>query len=131
MQPRAILQSCSGCGRPVDASRIFCSACGKAVPGVRPAIRRAAAPVRWNPPALPFGLAGLVAGGAIGYWMRPFVSLRGQLAFETVFTRGASLHGVDRLLVPAAQASFDRMLLFAIVGMIAGLLANLLLRRVR
>jgi Co/Zn/Cd efflux system component len=56
--------------------------------------------------------------------------LVGQLPFETVISRGANLQGLDRLLVPTAQASFNMMVVGAIIGVVVGVvLARLLAGR--
>ena len=65
---------------------------------------------------LSIGLLGLVAGAAIGFLTRPSTFLVGQLPLSTVLTRGGNLGGLDQLLVPAAQASFNQMLVFAVLG---------------
>ncbi len=46
--------------------------------------------------------------------------LIGQLPFSIVITRGATLDGLDKMLVPLAQRSFNYMLAGAILGGIAG-----------
>ena len=60
--------------------------------------------------------AGLAVGGIIGFMMRPSVMLIGQLPFETVITRGSALSGFDRLLLPAAQQSFNVLVAGALIG---------------
>jgi hypothetical protein len=52
--------------------------------------------------------------------MRPSVILIGQLPFGTVVTRGATLTGLDQILVPAAQQSFNVTLGGGIAGAVAG-----------
>jgi uncharacterized membrane-anchored protein YhcB (DUF1043 family) len=76
------------------------------------------------------GILGLILGGIIGFLLRPSAMLVGQLPFETVISRGANLQGLDRLLVPTAQASFNMMVVGAIIGVVVGVvLARLLAGR--
>jgi hypothetical protein len=63
---------------------------------------------------------GLIIGGAVGFLLRPSAMLIGQLPFGTVITRGASLQGLDMILVATAQTSFNVMLAGAIVGAAIG-----------
>lgn len=73
------------------------------------------------------GIVGLVLGGVIGFLLRPSAMLVGQLPFETVISRGENLQGLDKLLVPTAQTSFNMMVVGAIVGAVVGIvLARLL-----
>jgi hypothetical protein len=65
---------------------------------------------------------GLVAGGFVGFLLRPGVPLLGtKLPFGVVITRGAALTGFDQLLVPLAQSSFDYLLAGAVIGGVVGL----------
>jgi len=76
-----------------------------------------------------WGLAvcGFFAGGALGYLCRPSAMLIGQLPFSVVITRGATLEGLDTLLVGVAQKSFNSMVIGAIVGaVLLGVLGALL-----
>lgn len=66
------------------------------------------------------GIVGFFVGGLLGFLLRPSVFLVGQLPFGTVITRGYSLQGMDALLVPAAQTSFNIMLISAVIGTIIG-----------
>ena len=66
------------------------------------------------------GAAGAVIGGTIGFLLRPSALLIGQLPFTTVITRGANLAGVDQVLVPLAQKSFNIMVAGAIIGAVVG-----------
>jgi len=67
---------------------------------------------------------GAGVGLFIGFLLRPSVALVGQLPFTAVITRGAMLQGLDQMLVPAAQTSFNYMLVGGIVGVVAGFLAT-------
>jgi hypothetical protein len=68
------------------------------------------------------GSAGFLVGGLIGFLLRPAAFLVGQLPFEHVISRGASLKGMDQLLVPIAQQSFNTTLIGAIIGATAGII---------
>jgi hypothetical protein len=67
-----------------------------------------------------FSDIGFLVGGFIGFLARPSGFLVGQLPFETVITRGIYLKGMDQILVPLAQRSFDTMLISTIIGTIVG-----------
>jgi hypothetical protein len=75
-----------------------------------------------------FGVVGGVLGGFVGFLLRPAM-LVGQLPFETVLLRGANLRGVDVLLVPLAQTSFNMMVAGAIIGAVVGVAAQYLAAR--
>src|SRR5688572_17052145 len=68
----------------------------------------------------PFGLFGFLLGAIVGFLTRPGAMLVGQLSFSTVISRGGNLNGIDELLVPTAQASFNQMLLLGLVGAAIG-----------
>lgn len=72
------------------------------------------------------GVAGLLVGAFVGFQLRPAAFLVGQLPFETVVSRGSNLRGLDSLLIPAAQTSFNYMLAGAVLGAACGLLAGAL-----
>ncbi|MGA9853287.1 MAG: hypothetical protein WBR15_10185 [Gammaproteobacteria bacterium] len=63
---------------------------------------------------------GIFIGGLIGFLLRPAVFLVGQLPFSTVITRGTNLQGLNSLLVPAAEQSFNYLLIGIIIGAITG-----------
>jgi MFS family permease len=67
------------------------------------------------------GVAGFFTGGFIAFLLRPAIFLGGQLPFEIVIFRGITLTGMDQMLVPVAQQSFNMMFAGAIVGMLAGI----------
>jgi len=75
------------------------------------------------------GFLGLILGGVIGFVLRPSAMFIGQLPFETVISRGANLQGLDKLLVPTAQSSFNMMVVGAIVGAVVGFVVGQLLAR--
>jgi hypothetical protein len=66
------------------------------------------------------GVAGFIIGGLIAFLARPSAFLIGKLSFGIVITRGITLKGMDQILVPLAQESFNMMLIGAIIGAIAG-----------
>ncbi len=74
-----------------------------------------------NGPMIGIGIVGLLIGGFVGFLARPSFFLIGQLPFEHVISRGATLKGMDQMLVPLAQQSFNITLIGAIVGVIAGI----------
>jgi hypothetical protein len=74
-----------------------------------------------NGPMIGIGVVGFLIGGFVGFLARPSVFLVGQLPFEHVITRGANLTGMDQMLVPVAQQSFNVTLIGAIIGGIAGI----------
>lgn len=77
--------------------------------------------------AVPYGIFGFLLGCTIGFLFRPSVFLLGQLPFLTVLTRGAGLKGMDAILIPTAQTSFNYMLVAGILGAIlGGMIGNVL-----
>ena len=79
--------------------------------------------------ALKLGIVGFITGGFIGYLYRPSAFLIGQLPFHTVITRGANLKGVDQVLIPMAQSSFNNMMAIAVIGAVIGIIIGLLFAR--
>lgn len=75
------------------------------------------------------GLWGALAGGILGYLLRPSAPFIGQLSFESVITRGANLHGADTLLIPFAETSFNYLIAGVIIGGIVGATAGYFLFR--
>ena len=67
-----------------------------------------------------FGIMGFLLGCLIGFLLRPSVFLVGQLPFIHVLTRGTALSGMDTMLIPAAQTSFNYMFLGGILGGLLG-----------
>lgn len=65
-------------------------------------------------------LLGLVIGGYIGFLNRPAALLVGQLPFEKIILAGTNLKGVEKLLAPTAQTSFQYMLVGAVLGLLGG-----------
>jgi hypothetical protein len=78
-----------------------------------------------NGPIIGLAIGGLVVGGVLGFLFRPSAFLVGQLSFNHVISRGTSLTGMDQILIPLAQKSFNIMFAVAIVGAIAGALIGL------
>ena len=54
--------------------------------------------------------------GLLVFLLRPSAFLIGQLPFGTVICRGTNLKGVDGLLIPFAQKSFNIMMVGVIIG---------------
>lgn len=71
-------------------------------------------------PVKKFAIIGYYVGGLLGFLLRPSVFLVGQLPFGAVISRGAALSGLDLLLVPAAQNSFNVIVAVAIIGALIG-----------
>jgi predicted amidophosphoribosyltransferase len=63
---------------------------------------------------------GAAIGAFISFLVRPAAPLVGQLPFGVVITRGVSLKGLDRMLVPYAESSFNIMIVGLILGGIIG-----------
>ncbi len=127
---------CAYCGTQVPGSAKFCAQCGQAMPLRQPETAPepttpAPARRRGTGRGLPSLLAaGLLLGALIGFLMRPSVALIGQLPLMTVVTRGSMLTGIDQLLIPVAQESFNVMLAGAAIGAAAGFgLSRVLTRR--
>lgn len=106
---------CASCGAQVSDAASFCAQCGT---GVRASSAPGTAPAK--PPLALMIALGLFIGGLLGFLMRPSAVLVGQLPFEMVITRGSALAGMNQLLIPTAQESFNVMLLGAILGAAAG-----------
>lgn len=132
---------CATCGAKVPDGTIFCGQCGQALVATQsPVTTATAAPFTAPPqvstsrpsasPRTKLMLAiGFFVGGFIGFLMRPSVLLIGQLPFGTVVTRGSALSGIDQLLVPTAQQSFNVMMLGALIGAAGAFGLSLLAKR--
>jgi hypothetical protein len=66
------------------------------------------------------GTIGIFIGGVIGFLTRPSAPLIGQLDFQTVISRGSNLKGLDRVLVPIAETSFNYLIIGVIIGGLIG-----------
>lgn len=75
------------------------------------------------------GILGFLLGGFIGFLERPSAFLIGQLPFRHVITRGKSLQGIDQMLIPIAQESFNNMVYGALIGTIAGVVIGYVIGR--
>ncbi|MHB8254566.1 MAG: hypothetical protein ACYDEV_12930 [Acidiferrobacter sp.] len=73
-------------------------------------------------------LAGIfaIAGGAIGFLLRPTDIFGHQLPLSVVLTRGSNLHGLNRLLTPLAHRSFNELAAGLIIGGIVGAIVSAL-----
>jgi hypothetical protein len=79
--------------------------------------------------AMKLGIIGFIAGGVIGFLYRPQALITGQLPFETVITRGANLKGMDQMLMPLAQSSFNNMLVAAVIGAVIGIVVGYMMAK--
>lgn len=59
-------------------------------------------------------------GAVIGFLLRPTDIFGHQLPLGTVLDRGANLHGINALLVPLAQRSFNDVMAGLLIGALAG-----------
>lgn len=65
-------------------------------------------------------------GGFVGFLLRPAIPLIGvKLPFGVVITRGSGLAGLNQVLVPLAQSSFEDLLAGAAVGAVVGVVIAL------
>jgi hypothetical protein len=78
---------------------------------------------------VPLCVIGFFIGGLIGFLYRSSAFLIGQLPFDVVITRGANLKGVDQVLIPLAQSSFNNMIAIALIGALIGIAAGYLLSK--
>ena len=69
------------------------------------------------------------AGAIIGFLLRPSDIFGQQLPLSMVLTRGSGLHGLNRLLIPLAERSFNEMVAGLIVGAVLGTVVGALLDR--
>ena len=79
--------------------------------------------------AIKLGFVGFIAGSILGFLYRPSAFLIGQLPFDVVITRGANLKGVDQVLIPLAQSSFNNMVAAAVIGALIGIVAGILMSK--
>ncbi|MCA1635384.1 MAG: hypothetical protein LC802_17275 [Acidobacteria bacterium] len=79
--------------------------------------------------ALPLAALGVFVGGLLGFLMRPAAPLIGQLDFGTVISRGTNLTGLDSLLISTAQASFNYLVVGAILGAVVGIVIGLMMTK--
>lgn len=75
--------------------------------------------------------AGLFAllGGTAAFLLRPTDIFGHQLPLRVVLTRGADLHGLNRLLIPLAHRSFNEVVAGLVLGGILGALVSALKER--
>jgi hypothetical protein len=65
-------------------------------------------------------LLGALLGGLVAFLLRPSAFLVGQLPFDVVITRGATLKGVGQLYTSVAHTSFNMLVAGVIVGAVVG-----------
>lgn len=75
------------------------------------------------------GMVGCLAGGFIGFLLRPSAFMMGQLPFQHVITRGESLQGVERVFMSLARESFNTMMIGAVIGLLAGVVIGYFISR--
>ncbi len=117
---------CSACGKEIAGEARFCSGCGNLAPHL---VRDQSVNDGTVIPVWLFCVAGAMIGAIIGYLTRPSALLVGQLPFGIVVTGGATLQGLDQLLVPIAQQSFNQMLTGTILGAVLAGVAGMIFRR--
>ena len=69
------------------------------------------------------------AGTVTAFLLRPADVFGHQLPLSVVLTRGSDLHGLNRLLIPLAERSFNEMMAGLILGAILGAVVGALLAR--
>lgn len=80
-----------------------------------------------NSTRIGLAILGFLSGGFIGFLLRPSSALVGQLPFAVVITRGAVLKGLDALLIPLAEQSFNSTLAGSIIGLLGGIIISYLI----
>jgi hypothetical protein len=78
---------------------------------------------------VPFCFIGFFIGGITGFLYRPSAFLIGQLPLDVVITRGANLKGMDQVLIPLAQSSFNNMIAIGLIGALVGIAAGYMLSK--
>lgn len=79
--------------------------------------------------ALAQATAFALVGGIAAFLLRPTDIFGHQLPLSVVLTRGTGLHGLNRLLIPLAQRSFNEVLAGLLLGAILGILVSALTGR--
>ncbi len=69
------------------------------------------------------------AGALTGFLLRPSDVFGEQLPLSIVLTRGSNLHGLNRLLIPLAERSFNEMAAGLILGAVLGTVVGALFMR--
>ena len=70
-----------------------------------------------------------LAGGTAAFLLRPTDIFGHQLPLSVVLTRGADLHGLNRLLIPLAHHSFNEVAAGLLLGGVLGGLVSALTGR--
>ena len=73
---------------------------------------------------IPTSIVGMLAGIAVGFWLRPSAPLVGQLPLSVVISGGDNLHGIERALKSIAETSLNYMWAGLLVGAAAGAVAG-------
>jgi hypothetical protein len=71
-------------------------------------------------PMIGLSIVGALFSGILAFLLRPSAPFIGQLPFEIVILRGSNLKGLDQLLIPLAQKSFNILVAGVIIGAIIG-----------
>lgn len=71
--------------------------------------------------SLALAALGAGIGGVAGFLLRPAAPVIGQLPLVDVLTRGKALEGVQLVLRPTAEASFNYLMGGVVIGFLAGL----------
>lgn len=81
-------------------------------------------------PSFAFRIIGPVVGLFIGYLIAPEIPLLGKVPFATALTRGATLSGLDQMILPYAQTASNYMVGGLIGGFIVGfIIDNLIFKK--
>lgn len=94
----------------------------------RPAVQR------HRPPPLPgplsLGFVGALVGGFSAFLLRPGGGMFPQLPLEVILAPRENLRGLDELLVPMAERSFNMLAVGVVLGAFAGLVLGYLIRSI-
>ncbi|MEA3202067.1 MAG: hypothetical protein QOE90_3495 [Thermoplasmata archaeon] len=80
---------------------------------------------------VPWSLFLGLVGAFLGFLVRPSAGVLGQLPFDVVITRGATLQGLDTILRGTAEKSFNIMLAGLVIGLLLGAAVPSLQRALR
>lgn len=80
-------------------------------------------------PLIPLSAVFAVAGGVIAFLLRPTDIFGHQLPLSIVLTRGSNLQGINQLLTPLAQRSFNELAAGLIIGAVLGVIVSALIGR--
>lgn len=72
---------------------------------------------------------GGILGGLFGYIYRPSAFIIGQLPFNHVISRGKTLKGLDQMLIPIAEKSFNYLFSGILIGVITGYILGVIVAK--